>query len=172
MRLGEGGDGIAETADGRLYVPLTVPGDRVRALPLRPRSGGFAARLLEVIAAGPGRTQPPCPHYGLCGGCALQHLTDDAYASWKVARLTAALARLGLAGCRIGPLVRTPPGSRRRATFTAARSAGAPCSSASRSARRTGSSILRPARCSNRRSSPCWAPLRRLLGGYCRRAPG
>ncbi|MFO1146138.1 MAG: hypothetical protein U1E33_06145 [Rhodospirillales bacterium] len=39
MRLGEGGDGIAETADGRLYVPLTVPGDRVRALPLRPRSG-------------------------------------------------------------------------------------------------------------------------------------
>lgn len=124
VRLGEGGDGIAETAGGRLYVPLTVPGDRVRALPLRPRNGGFAARLLQVVTAGPGRAQPPCPHFGVCGGCALQHLADDAYAAWKVTRLTTALARVGLADCRIGPLVRTPPGSRRRATFAAARSAG------------------------------------------------
>lgn len=124
VRLGEGGDGIAETEGGRLYVPLTVPGDRVRVLPMRPRGDGFAARLLEVVSTGPGRTQPPCPHFGVCGGCTLQHLADDAYAAWKMARVTTALARVGLADCRIHPLVRTPPGSRRRATFAAARSAG------------------------------------------------
>ena len=121
VRLGEGGDGIAETRRGRLYIPLTVPGDRVRAVPLRPRSKGFAAQLLEVLAAGPGRAQPPCPHFGICGGCALQHLADDAYAAWKTARLTTALARVGLGDCLITPLVRTPPGSRRRATFAAER---------------------------------------------------
>lgn len=160
------------TKGGRLYVPLTVPGDRVRVLPLRPRSGGFAARLLEVIAAGPGRAQPPCAHYGVCGGCALQHLADDAYAAWKVARLTAALARVGLAGCPIGPLVRTPPGSRRRATFAAARSAGAAVQlgfqvrEAHQIVDLAACPVLEPA------ITALLVPLRRLLSGILRPAPG
>lgn len=165
VRLGEGGDGIAETKGGRLYVPLTVPGDRVWALPMRPRSGGFAARLLQVVTAGPGRAQPPCPHFGVCGGCALQHLADDAYAAWKVARVTTALARVGLADCRIGPLVRTPRGSRRRATFAAARSAGGAVQlgfqvrEAHRIVDLAVCPVLEPA------IVALLAPLRRLLGG-------
>ena len=52
LRMGEQGDGIAETPRGRLYVPLT-PGDRVRAVPLQPRGEGFAAQLLAVLAPAP-----------------------------------------------------------------------------------------------------------------------
>jgi len=121
-RLGDGGDGIAETACGRLYIPLSLPGERVRVRPLRPRGGGFVAQVVDVLAPGGARQPPPCPHFGVCGGCALQHLTDDAYAAWKTARLTAALGRVGLGGDDlVAPLLRIPAGTRRRATFTALR---------------------------------------------------
>lgn len=122
-RLGDGGDGIAETACGRLYIPLSLPGERVRVQPLRPRGDGFVARVVDVLVPDGARQPPPCPHFGVCGGCALQHLADDAYAGWKTARLMAALARAGLDGAAdvVAPLVRTPPGSRRRATFAASR---------------------------------------------------
>ena len=55
---------------------LTVPGDRVRVLLDEPRGDGIAARLLDLLEPGPDRAEPPCPHFGVCGGCALQHLTD------------------------------------------------------------------------------------------------
>ncbi|HYN38824.1 MAG TPA: class I SAM-dependent RNA methyltransferase, partial [Rhodospirillales bacterium] len=121
VRIGEQGDGIAETPDGRLFVPLTVGGDRVRVQPGRRRGEGIAAELLAVLTPGPERVEPPCPHFAVCGGCALQHLADNAYAAWKLGRLTTALARVGLADSPIASLVRTPPGSRRRATFAAMR---------------------------------------------------
>lgn len=123
-RIGPRGDGIADSDVGPIYVPLTVPGDRVRVKPVAPRGNGLSAALLELIAPGPSRTEPPCPHYGQCGGCALQHLTDDAYAHWKQQRLTNALARAGITGYRLEPLVRTPPGARRRAIFAACRPGG------------------------------------------------
>src|SRR5882724_5630472 len=75
--IGARGDGIGR-ADGRpVYVPFTLPGDRLRAELERPRGDGYAARIVEVLAPGPGRVAAPCPHFGACGGCALQHLEED-----------------------------------------------------------------------------------------------
>jgi 23S rRNA (uracil1939-C5)-methyltransferase len=124
LRIGEQGDGIAETPIGRLYVPLTTTGDRVRVRAGLRRGGGFAADVLSLLLPGPGRADPPCPHFAACGGCALQHLADPAYAAWKTQRLRVALARVGLSDYLMQPLARTPPGGRRRATFTASRPAG------------------------------------------------
>jgi 23S rRNA (uracil1939-C5)-methyltransferase len=116
--LGAQGDGVAhirsEGHDGRpLFVPYTVPGDRVRAR----RVGADRAMPVEWLARGPGRAAPPCPHFGpgKCGGCALQHLADDAYARWKVDTLARTLANAGLSGFTMRPLARTPQGGRRRA---------------------------------------------------------
>ena len=124
LRIGEQGDGIAETPLGRLYVPLTTTGDRARVRMALRRGGGFAAHLLSLLAPGPGRTEPPCPHFAACGGCALQHLADPNYAAWKMDRLRVTLTRVGLSDYRMAPLVRTPPGARRRATLTAAQPGG------------------------------------------------
>lgn len=121
LRIGGRGDGVAETPAGRLYLPLTVPGDRVRAWPGTSCGDGRAAEVIEVIAAGPDRAPPPCPHFGRCGGCSLQHLVDAAYAAWKRERLTVALARAGFFDTLVSPLVRTPVAARRRATFAAVR---------------------------------------------------
>ena len=109
--LGHQGDG--ETAEG-LYVPCTVPGDRVRA-----EFEGVRGKLIDVIVPGPARVAPPCPHFGICGGCALQHMSADAYAAWKVEQIRHALGQRNVAGFEMKPLVTVAPRSRRRATLSA-----------------------------------------------------
>ncbi|MBI5162471.1 MAG: class I SAM-dependent RNA methyltransferase [Magnetospirillum sp.] len=116
--IGARGDGVGRLSDGSaVFVPFTVPGDRVLARIEARRGDGLAAALVEVTSPGPARVVPPCPHYAACGGCALQHLDDAAAATWKVALLTTALARAGLGEVAVAPLVRVPPGRRRRAAF-------------------------------------------------------
>jgi len=117
--LGARGDGFA-SLDGRpVFVPFTVPGDRVRARLTGERGGGYKAEILELLDEGAGRVEPPCPHFGTCGGCALQHLSDAAYGEWKQGLVSQALAQRGLHDVAVAPLVRVAPGTRRRATLAA-----------------------------------------------------
>ena len=59
--LGARGDGFA-SLDGRpVFVPFTVPGDRVRARLTGERGGGYKAEILELLDEGAGRVEPPCP---------------------------------------------------------------------------------------------------------------
>ncbi|MDH3594772.1 MAG: methyltransferase [Rhodospirillales bacterium] len=119
--LGGRGDGVGRL-DGRpVFVPLTLPGDRVRLRVTGEKAGAFKAEVIELLAGGPGRVEPPCPHYGPCGGCALQHLEAGRTASWKREQVVQALARRGLPGEAVRPLIVVPPGSRRRAALAAVR---------------------------------------------------
>ena len=95
-----GGDGVGRLRDGRVvFVPRTVPGDRIR---LREgslvRHRNFArAEAGEIVEAGRGRVAPPCPHYvhDHCGGCQLQHLAYDGQLSAKRAIVGDTLRRIG-----------------------------------------------------------------------------
>lgn len=116
-RLGTRGDGIAETRGTALFLPLTVPGDRVRARPVQRRGDGWAGMVEALLAAGPQRATPPCPHFGLCGGCTAQHLADPLYASWKNTLLLEPLRRIGLDLPEPLPWHRAAPGTRRRVTL-------------------------------------------------------
>jgi len=95
-----GGDGVGRLSDGRVvFVPRTVPGDRIR---LREgsleRHRNFARGLVgEIVSAGPGRVTPPCPHYvhDHCGGCQLQHLAYDGQLAAKRSIVGETLRRLG-----------------------------------------------------------------------------
>jgi 23S rRNA (uracil1939-C5)-methyltransferase len=115
-RLGSRGDGIADTAAGTLYVPYALPGEtaEVEAWP------GHADRrhLIKVDVASPDRIAPICPHFGVCGGCALQHLTTARYRDWKRALVVAALARAGL-DAPVDDLIDAHGEGRRRAVFHA-----------------------------------------------------
>ncbi|MCY4396538.1 MAG: methyltransferase [Rhodospirillaceae bacterium] len=115
--IGRRGDGVAAVAGGTVHVPATAPGDRATVALTETGPGRFRGRLLDLLEAGPDRREPPCRHFGACGGCALQHLTPDAYGAWKMDMLRGLLARNGLDGAVVEPLHRSPPGSRRRATF-------------------------------------------------------
>lgn len=112
-RLGAQGDGIAETPDGPVFVPFTLPGERVRAALA---SDGKHADAVEVLDASPARAEPVCPHFGSCGGCSLQHFERDAYLAWKRDLVVRALRSRGL-DVAVEPCRAVPPGSRRRATF-------------------------------------------------------
>ena len=116
-RLGAQGDGIAEGPMGPLFVPFALPGERVR---VEPEGDGKHARLLAVVAPSPDRTDPICPHFGICGGCALQHVERRAYLAWKRAVVIQALKSRGL-DAEVEPVRPVPLGSRRRATLTLGR---------------------------------------------------
>ncbi len=113
--VGADGDGIAQTAHGSVYVPFTLPGERVLA-----QVDGGRGALIEVLEPSPARIAPVCPHFGVCGGCALQHMHADIYAEWKRERVIEALAARGLHP-DVDPVWRAPLSSRRRAMMTARR---------------------------------------------------
>jgi len=117
--IGARGDGVGYTGGQPVYVPLTITGDRLRVQLERPRGDGYAGRILEVLAEGPGRVPAPCPHFGECGGCALQHVEDLRYAAWKEQLVATALARRGFANPPLRPLLRVAAGTRRRANLAA-----------------------------------------------------
>jgi 23S rRNA (uracil1939-C5)-methyltransferase len=114
-RLGAQGDGIAATENGPVYVPFTLPGERVTA-----SRKGDRADLLAVIEASPLRVEPPCRHFGECGGCALQHMEEGSYREWKRGRLVEALRSRGVTA-EVEPLVPCAPEERRRVTLSARR---------------------------------------------------
>jgi len=118
-RLGHRGDGIAaDAAGGTLYVPRALPGEAIEGA----RAGDRIARP-RILTPAPGRVRAPCPHYGGCGGCALQHASDGFVAAWKRDVVRRALAAQGLEA-PMRPVVTSPPASRRRAGFAVRRGRG------------------------------------------------
>ena len=122
--LGAAGDGIARLDGKTVFVPGTLPGERVRAHLATKRGEALAAEAEAVLSLSPDRVAPPCPHFSECGGCALQHLADAPYAAWKRAKLVEALARAGFPDAPVGALERTPPMTRRRADLALRRGPG------------------------------------------------
>jgi 23S rRNA (uracil1939-C5)-methyltransferase len=111
--LGAQGDGIAQWQGEPVFLPFTVPGDRVRAEIGARRGAGYEGRVVERLVSGPGGVEPVCRHFGRCGGCALQHLDVADYRAVKLGALDAALRRVGVDPAIIAPLRVVPPDRRR-----------------------------------------------------------
>jgi len=114
-RLGHAGDGVIAGADGPLYAAFALPGETVEGAP-----AGDRLAVARVVEPSPARRSPPCPHFGRCGGCALQHADDAFLADWKTRLVADALAARGLSA-PLRPIRVSPPGARRRAAFSARR---------------------------------------------------
>ncbi len=112
--LGARGDGVAES--GALYVPYTLPGERVRVV-----RHGDRGRVEAVLTPSTERIAPVCPHFGTCGGCALQHASERFTARWKRDLIAVALGARGITEVAIRPMVTSAPESRRRITVAARR---------------------------------------------------
>ena len=111
--LGRRGEGLAQCAPDSVHVAGALPGERVRA-----QIAGERGDLIEILSASPDRIAPICRHFGICGGCATQHLSRDLYARWKRELLAAALARARVEA-PVSALVDAHGEGRRRATFHA-----------------------------------------------------
>ncbi len=117
-RLGRRGDGIADTPAGPLYVPYVLPGEtaEVDVWPGHPDR----RRLVRVDVASPERVVPICPHFGTCGGCALQHWDTARYRDWKRGLVVEALAWADI-DTSVDEVIDAHGEGRRRAVFHARR---------------------------------------------------
>ena len=109
--IGQHGDGLADHDGKKIYVPFTLPGESVEV-----ELDGERARLLDVLAPSPERIAPICPYFGTCGGCALQHLGPETYASFKRDLVVMALSQANVP-VEVAPLVDARGKGRRRATL-------------------------------------------------------
>lgn len=103
VRVAAKGDGV--TQSGR-HVAFAAPGDVMLA------DG--------TVQPGPHRATPPCSHFGRCGGCQLQHLSEDALAAFVRDRVLFAARSQGIEPHVLAPPHLSPPRSRRRTTLHAA----------------------------------------------------
>lgn len=117
LEVGALGDGVAEPHGARYFVPFTLPGEVVEAEPVDRRGEGIVTRLLDVLAPSRHREAAPCPHFTVCGGCALQHWRRDAYTAWKVGLIERALRQRGVAAPAFQQPLLGEPAERRRIDF-------------------------------------------------------
>jgi len=115
-RLGNRGDGVADGPAGAIYVPGALPGERVEVEAVV----GHPDRrhLLHVEQPSAERIAPICPHFGVCGGCAVQHWQVDRYRAWKRGLVVEALRHAGL-DFPVAELIDAHGEGRRRAVFHA-----------------------------------------------------
>jgi 23S rRNA (uracil1939-C5)-methyltransferase len=115
--VGHRGDGVALAGGQAIYVPYTLGGETVEVAPV-PGNHPDRRRLLAVEHASEARIAPFCPHFTVCGGCAIQHWEAERYRAWKREIVVETLAQAKIK-CDVAPLVDAHGLGRRRITLHA-----------------------------------------------------
>ncbi|MCC6585288.1 MAG: class I SAM-dependent RNA methyltransferase [Bryobacterales bacterium] len=90
-----GGDSLARDNGKVIFTPFVLPGERVIASAVSSRKDLTRAHATEIVEKSPHRTQPPCPYFSTCGGCAYQHAAYAYQVEQKVEILKDVLRRVG-----------------------------------------------------------------------------
>jgi len=93
--LAHDGRGVARIDGKAVFIDGALPGERVRFRVIKRRRQLDEAGLVEVLIASPDRVVPACAHFGICGGCSLQHLSAPAQVAAKQRQLLDNLERIG-----------------------------------------------------------------------------
>ena len=90
-----GGDGLAHHDGATVFVPFVLPGEKTETSAIERKKKFVRARLDRVVEASRERIAPPCPHFGVCGGCNYQHIPYEGQLEYKLEILRETLRRLG-----------------------------------------------------------------------------
>jgi 23S rRNA (uracil1939-C5)-methyltransferase len=121
--LAFGGEGVGRVDGYVVFVRGGLPGDRLRVRLTEARGRFGRAAIEELLVASPDRVTPPCPYFGQCGGCRLQHLAYPAQLAFKEKQVRDCLTRLGGIGdFELRPILPAPEpyGYRNKMEFTIA----------------------------------------------------
>jgi len=111
--LGHKGEGIVSVEGRKAFVPFTLPGEVVEI-----EIEGERGTVRAIQSAAPNRVDPICPHFGLCGGCQLQHLDRASYAAFKIGLVETPLRQAGISA-KVERMITAHGRGRRRATLHA-----------------------------------------------------
>ncbi len=78
-----------------LFVPYGVPGDVLDVLVTKRKKNYLEGRISRIVTPSPDRVEPFCSHFGLCGGCALQHVPYPMQLEAKRQQVRDQLVRIG-----------------------------------------------------------------------------
>jgi 23S rRNA (uracil1939-C5)-methyltransferase len=115
--VGHLGDGVALVDGQSIYVPYALGGETVEVAPA-PGHHPDRRQLLRIEQASRERIEPFCQHFGICGGCAIQHWNAERYHDWKRNLVVATLAQARI-DCEVSSLVDAHGNGRRRMTLHA-----------------------------------------------------
>lgn len=91
-----------------VFVPHTLPGEKVRARIFRNDKSHSQADLVKVIEPSPDRLEPSCPLFGKCGGCQYQHLSYDKQLAWKTRQVEELLDHMAGVHITVAPAIASP----------------------------------------------------------------
>lgn len=101
-----GGEAVGRYAGKAVFVPYGIPGETVRVQVVSDKDRFARANLLDVLTPSPYRVAPPCPQFGLCGGCHWQHVDYRAQLDYKRSIVLNHFQRIaGLADAPVRPTV-------------------------------------------------------------------
>ncbi|HWL54928.1 MAG TPA: TRAM domain-containing protein [Chthoniobacteraceae bacterium] len=104
-----GGSGVGRSDGLAVFVPYTIPGEKVEAVVVRRKKKFAQAALVELESASPDRVEAPCPYFTRCGGCAYQHIAYERQLEIKSAQVGQTLERIGkLASVPMRPMIPSP----------------------------------------------------------------
>lgn len=103
--LAHDGRGVARVEGKTVFIADALPGERVEWSRSKRGSNFDEGRLVQVLESAADRVEPRCAHFGVCGGCALQHLAPQRQLEFKQRQLFEALTRIG----KVTPAEMLPP---------------------------------------------------------------
>lgn len=106
--IGFEGEGIAHVGGYTVFIPFAIPSERVRALVIFVKPTYAVAKLTAVLRASPHRTEPFCPYYYRCGGCAMQHVSYDAQTEVKRQAIKETFRKTARLDCEPQQTVKSP----------------------------------------------------------------
>ena len=93
--LGNSGEGVGRYEGFTVFVPFTLPGERITARITLVKKNYAVGTLVEILEPSPHRIEPVCPVYGTCGGCTLQHVTYEEQLRLKMQKVRDIMERIG-----------------------------------------------------------------------------
>ena len=94
--MANGGAALGRDENERVvFVPLTIPGEKVKATIIEDKKRFARGQLVEILDPAPGRVEARCPHFGPCGGCHFQHIDYPEQLRFKEAIVRDQLERIG-----------------------------------------------------------------------------
>lgn len=112
--LASDGNGIGRVNGCAVFVPFTVPGDRVRVKIAKLQKNYAFGILVELLAGGKDRITPDCPAFGRCGGCALRQISYAGELAAKTKFVQDAFDRIGGFSLKAMPCLSSPSSDRYR----------------------------------------------------------